>query len=109
MSYIRLYRFKIRVNTICPGIFPSEMTSKPGDASYTLDRATYKTTLRSPMARPGRFEEIVGPVIMLASKAGGFMTGSSMVIDGGRLMAAGLDDGIQCPDECYVWSPTSKL
>lgn len=59
--------------------------------------------------RAGKFEEIVGPALMLGSQAGGFMTGANIVIDGGRMLAAGLDDGIQQPEEVYAWSATAKL
>ncbi|WVO18206.1 hypothetical protein L204_105911 [Cryptococcus depauperatus] len=101
----RLHPMKIRVNTICPGIFPSEMTGK-SDAGegleYDLNEASFKAGKRSTIGRPGKPEEIVGPVLLLSSKAGGFFDGAMLTVDGGRLMGAGINDGIRLPEDTYV-------
>ncbi|OWT35686.1 hypothetical protein C343_06726 [Cryptococcus neoformans C23] len=88
----RLHPLKIRVNTICPGIFPSEMTGK-NDAGqgleYDIGEIPTKAAKRSTVGRPGLPEEIVGPVLLLSSKAGGYFDGAMLTVDGGRLMVSG--------------------
>lgn len=86
----RLHPLKIRVNTICPGIFPSEMTgTTSGSYSYDLPDGPAKAALRSTMRRPGKPEEIVGPVLMLCSKGGMYTNNAHLTVDGGRLMVSG--------------------
>jgi NAD(P)-dependent dehydrogenase (short-subunit alcohol dehydrogenase family) len=38
---------------------------------------------RTPMGRPGRLEELVGPVLFLASDAASYVTGQTLLVDGG--------------------------
>ncbi|ORY31034.1 hypothetical protein BCR39DRAFT_527959 [Naematelia encephala] len=99
----RLHPMKIRVNTICPGIFPSEMTGVKTDTShkYNLGDAADKAAVRSTAQRPGAPQEIVGPVLLLASKGGMYMNNALLTVDGGRLMMAGINDGIRMPDETF--------
>jgi NAD(P)-dependent dehydrogenase (short-subunit alcohol dehydrogenase family) len=95
---------KIRVNTICPGIFPSEMTgTTSGSYTYDMPDAPTKAALRSTMRglwlpyvryqtltaeRPGKPEEIVAPIIMLSSRGGMYMNNAHLTVDGGRLMVS---------------------
>ncbi|PYH29623.1 SDR family NAD(P)-dependent oxidoreductase [Aspergillus neoniger CBS 115656] len=95
---------KVRVNCICPGIFPSEMTfaDTTGNAE-NLNPVSEGAAKRAPAGRPGYPEEIVGPCLMLSSKAGGYMTGGYLLVDGGRAMSASINDGIHMPEDTYVW------
>ena len=69
----------IRVNTLVPGFFPAEQNRKVLDESRVLD-----ILRQTPMSRFGSPEDLVGATLLLASnKAGGFITGSELVIDGG--------------------------
>lgn len=61
-----------------------------------------KAVARSPAGRAGLEVEIVGPCLMLASPAGGYMNNTKITIDGGRLMAAGSNDGVRMEDWTYV-------
>jgi NAD(P)-dependent dehydrogenase (short-subunit alcohol dehydrogenase family) len=76
---LELARHKIRVNAICPGYVISEMT-----IPWLESDAGKAHLARVPMRRAGQPEELDGLLILLASDAGGFMTGSAVIIDGGE-------------------------
>ncbi|WWC59360.1 uncharacterized protein I303_101912 [Kwoniella dejecticola CBS 10117] len=98
----RLSPLKIRVNSILPGAFPSEITSKVDEnGNRVLHPPAQKAAMRSPIGRAGYKHEIVGPALLLASQAGGFMDNAIITVDGGRLMNAGINDGIRMPEETY--------
>jgi NAD(P)-dependent dehydrogenase (short-subunit alcohol dehydrogenase family) len=72
-------RYGINVNAISPGWIPTEATeggmSKGGNKE--------KMESLTPLGRLGEPEEIRGAVIFLASKAGSYVTGSVLAVDGG--------------------------
>ncbi len=70
----------IRVNSIAPGWIDT-----PLNEWMTSDEATLREAEKMiPMGRIGTAEEIVGAAIYLASEAASFMTGATLVIDGGQ-------------------------
>ncbi|MBO9647852.1 MAG: SDR family oxidoreductase [Variovorax sp.] len=69
----------VRVNCIAPGLIKTDFARALWDDPETLERRTSTTPLR----RIGEPDEIAGAAVFLASKAGAFMTGQSLVIDGG--------------------------
>ncbi|KAL7411419.1 hypothetical protein BDY24DRAFT_396713 [Mrakia frigida] len=80
----RFMPFKIRVNALCPGLMPSEMTAK---TAAEMEAGPLGPTIATiPLKRVGHETEIAGPVLFLSSKAGGYVDGSVLVVDGGRLM-----------------------
>ena len=75
---LELARYKIRVNAICPGYFPSQMTE--GFLSGPIGEGLIA---RIPQRRLGAYADLDGPLLLLASDAGAYMTGSVLVVDGG--------------------------
>lgn len=69
----------IRVNCIAPGLIKTDFAKALWDNPETLKRALGGT----PLKRIGDPEEIAGAAVYLASKAGAYMTGQMMVVDGG--------------------------
>ena len=69
----------VRVNALCPGWFPSELTLP----AFALPGFMDWVTQMAPMGRIGRPEELAGALIFLASEASSFMTGQALEIDGG--------------------------
>ncbi|MEQ8834745.1 MAG: SDR family oxidoreductase [Miltoncostaeaceae bacterium] len=77
----------VRVNAICPGWFPSEMTDAVLAAPIWNDRITS----HAPMGRTGDPAELAGPLLLLASDASSYMTGSVTAVDGGTSAVVGTD------------------
>jgi NAD(P)-dependent dehydrogenase (short-subunit alcohol dehydrogenase family) len=71
----------VRVNAIAPGVIETPMTTATREAPEKLERFM----LRTPMARVGQPEELVGPVIFLASEMASYITGVTLAVDGGFL------------------------
>lgn len=78
---LELAPFNIRVNAVAPGAIDTSMAS-----AVTEDSKTRESTLaRIPLHRIGKPEEVSNLVLFLASDASSYMTGSTIVIDGGWL------------------------
>jgi NAD(P)-dependent dehydrogenase (short-subunit alcohol dehydrogenase family) len=75
----------VRVNALAPGWFPSEMT----DQVMSVPSFRAWTERMAPMNRNGRPEELVAPLLFLASDASSFVTGQTLVVDGGIAAAGG--------------------
>ena len=69
----------IRANCIAPGLIKTDFAKALWDNPETLKRSTSGAPLR----RIGEPDEIAGAAVFLASKAGAFMTGQAIVVDGG--------------------------
>jgi NAD(P)-dependent dehydrogenase (short-subunit alcohol dehydrogenase family) len=74
-----LAEHSITVNSIVPGYFPTNMTEQIRDD----EREFSGIVERVPLRRLGTPSDIIGASIMLASRAGAYMTGTELVVDGG--------------------------
>ena len=73
-------RYGIRVNALAPGYFPTEMTQDwlESDKAGDMLKAV-------PMRRAGELSELEGPVELLLGPKGSYITGATLVVDGGQL------------------------
>jgi len=78
---IELARDNIRVNALAPGYFRTEMNNDYFESENGQDYIRSKV----PMRRLGQLEELSGPLLLLASEAGSFITGTIINVDGGHL------------------------
>jgi NAD(P)-dependent dehydrogenase (short-subunit alcohol dehydrogenase family) len=73
----------VRVNCIAPGLVRTDFAK-----ALWEDPAIYEYTIRSyPLRRIGEPKEIAGAAVFLASSAGSFITGQTIVVDGGATIA----------------------
>jgi NAD(P)-dependent dehydrogenase (short-subunit alcohol dehydrogenase family) len=78
---IELAPHKINVNAVCPGMINTRMT-----APYMSIPGFYEDYMRKiPMKRYGEPEEVAGAYVFLASDDANFITGTTLVVDGGQL------------------------
>jgi NAD(P)-dependent dehydrogenase (short-subunit alcohol dehydrogenase family) len=75
----------VRVNILVPGFFPAEQNRKV----LTPERVA-SIMAKTPMKRFGEAHELVGAALLLASDAGGFITGTELVVDGGFAAFSGV-------------------
>lgn len=72
-------KYGILVNSVGPWYFRTPLTEKLlNDEQYLQDIVD-----RTPLQRVGQLEEVVGPVVFLASNAANYMTGQTLLVDGG--------------------------
>lgn len=75
----------VRANAIAPGFIATDL-SKP-----LLENAAFmsRRMAMTPLRRPGTVQEVAGAALFLASAAGGFVTGQTLVVDGGTVITDG--------------------
>jgi NAD(P)-dependent dehydrogenase (short-subunit alcohol dehydrogenase family) len=71
----------VRVNAIAPGTFATPMT----EATRFNPERSERFLTRIPMGRYGEPDELVGPVVFLGSAMSSYVTGTTVVVDGGYL------------------------
>ena len=76
-------KYNIRVNALAPGYILTDVSR------LLLESAQAPEFVKGiPMRRFGEFEDLDGPLLLLASDASSYMTGSVVVIDGGHICAS---------------------
>lgn len=75
-------RYGIRVNAISPGYYKTAIND-----DYLDSEAGDAMRKRIAMRRFGEYKELDGALLLLASDAGSYMTGSTLVVDGGHLLS----------------------
>src|SRR5262249_45476690 len=79
-SALDLGPFGITVNCIAPGPFLTEL---PGRLLSAAEKKAFSD--RTALGRWGEPKELIGPALLLASDAGSYITGETLVVDGGYL------------------------
>jgi NAD(P)-dependent dehydrogenase (short-subunit alcohol dehydrogenase family) len=80
---LELARHQIRVNGIAPGYFATDINRE-----FFATEAGAALIKRIPQRRVGQPEDLDGPLLLLASDASRYMTGVTLVVDGGHLCSA---------------------
>lgn len=75
----------ITVNSVCPGFFPTKMSV----GLLELSGGQKKFADLNPMLRLGRPEDIAGLVVYLCSRAGSYVNGETIAVDGGAMWSRG--------------------
>ena len=78
---LELARYGIRVNALAPGYIETELNN-----DYLNSDGGKAMIKRVPMRRAGRLSDLDGPLLLLASDASAYMTGSVIQVDGGHLV-----------------------
>src|SRR5207244_9628340 len=76
---VKWAQHRITVNAIAPGWFPTGMSGSTLDAAGGLLRS------RIPLGRYGGPDDLKGAVVFLASPASDYVTGTTLVVDGGQM------------------------
>ena len=87
--YFGKKKYPIRINQVHPGIIETDMGSQVAEArikqnpSMTLKDSYSAGIFQTPLGRLGTAEEVAKTILFLSSDDSSFMTGSSLVVDGG--------------------------
>ena len=80
---LELARYGIRANALLPGYIVSDL-----NRDFLESEAGNKLRARIPSRRFGTMDDLVGPLLLLASDAGRHMTGATLAVDGGHLVSS---------------------
>lgn len=80
---LELARHRIRVNALAPGYVETDLNRE-----FFASEAGLQLVKRIPQRRLGQARELDGPLLLLASEAGSYMTGAVIEVDGGHLCSS---------------------
>ncbi|KAI9027758.1 short-chain dehydrogenase/reductase SDR [Hyaloraphidium curvatum] len=80
---LELARYNIRTNSLAPGYFSTELNS-----DHLKSKGGEQMRMKVPMRRFGKEGELDGAMLLLASDAGSYINGSTIVVDGGHLQSS---------------------
>jgi len=84
-AYLRMAlewaKYGIRVNSLAPGYMRTDINKEFIDSDISNDMIK-----RIPMRRVGSIDEMDGALLLLVSDAGSYITGSTLIVDGGHLL-----------------------
>jgi len=80
---LELARHRIRVNALCPGYIETALNRE-----FFASEAGQALVRRIPQRRLGQQTELEGPLLLMCSEAGSYMTGSIVAVDGGHLVSS---------------------
>ncbi|KAK6850562.1 gluconate 5-dehydrogenase [Apiospora arundinis] len=79
---------KVRINSIAPGVFPSEMTTGESGSDQKSHIPKDKYADKVPAARPGKEEDMAQTILFFAVNQ--YLNGQTLAVDGGYTLTAGL-------------------
>lgn len=80
---LELARHRIRVNALCPGYIETDLNRE-----FFASEAGQALVKRIPQRRLGQQVELEGPLLLMCSDAGSYMTGAVLAVDGGHLVSS---------------------
>jgi len=80
---LELARYNIRVNALCPGYIETDL-----NRDFFASDLGKKLINRIPQRRIGQLAELEGPLLLMCSDAGSYMTGTILAVDGGHLTSS---------------------
>jgi NAD(P)-dependent dehydrogenase (short-subunit alcohol dehydrogenase family) len=80
---LELARHRIRVNALCPGYIETNL-----NRDFFASEIGRALINRIPQRRLGKQEELEGPLLLMCSDAGSYMTGAVLAVDGGHLVSS---------------------
>jgi len=76
-------RYGIRINALAPGYFETDI-----NRDFVNSDVGKEMIMRVPMRRVGRYHELSGPLLLLLSEAGSYMSGAVISVDGGHYVTS---------------------